>query len=149
MLSAVHRQGVERAQFGRKTMRLAATLWLATAGISAAETAQEFHLCASYVQQSATGQQVNGVWPVFVKLTERGAQSFEAFTEANTGKLARVVVDGREFSRATIRAPIAGGNLQGTFSLQAKAIEWERILAAELPLEPCGVRGEMPKQKGS
>jgi len=149
MLSKVHQQAGVRGPFGKKAMRLVATLWFATAGIAAADTAREFHLCASYVQQSATGEQANGNWPVFVKLTERGARSLEAFAEANTGKLARVVVGGREFSRATIRAPIDGGNLQGTFGSQKVAAVWQQTLASELPVAPCGVNARTPNQKGS
>ncbi|MFN7037819.1 MAG: SecDF P1 head subdomain-containing protein, partial [Bellilinea sp.] len=73
-------------------------------------------------------------WPVSIQLTESGAIRFETFTQANVGSVIRIVIGDREFSRAGIVAPIDSGRLQGTFSSQAAAIAWQRMLAGELPV---------------
>ncbi|WP_273045861.1 hypothetical protein [Marinobacter flavimaris] len=122
-------------------MKWIPVLLLSTPAIAVAETELEFHLCSPYVQKSAVGEQTDlGGWPVFVKLTEIGAASFETFTAANSGRMSRIVVDGREFLRATMWAPISGGSLKGTFSSQEVATAWQRALADKLPASPCGAR---------
>lgn len=121
-------------------MKWIAVLLLSTPAIAVAETGLEFHLCSPYVQKSALGEQTDLGWPVFVKLTEIGATSFETFTAANSGKMTHIVVGDREFSRATMWAPVSGGNLQGTFSSQEVATAWQRALADKLPTAPCGAR---------
>lgn len=121
-------------------MKWIAALLLVTPAIAVAETELEFHLCSPYVQKSAVGEQTGLGWPVFVKLTEIGATSFETFTATNSGRLSRIVVDGGEFSRATIWAPMSGGNLHGTFISQEVASAWQRSLAGKLPAAPCGAR---------
>ncbi|WP_151671604.1 hypothetical protein [Nitrincola schmidtii] len=117
-----------------------AVLLLSTPAIAVAETDLEFHLCSSYVQKSAVGEQTDLGWPVFVKLTEIGAASFDTFTAANSGRLSRIVVGGREFLRATMWVPNSGGSLKGTFSSQEVATAWQRALADKLPATPCGAR---------
>ncbi|XKH00793.1 hypothetical protein LG325_11960 [Marinobacter nauticus] len=119
-------------------MRWSAILVPAFPAIGLAQPEPEFHLCSSYVEESAVGEQSDPGWPVFVKLTEAGATSFDTFTEANTGKVIRIVVGRREFSRATVWVPVSGGNLRGIFSSQEVAADWQRILAGELPAAPCG-----------
>lgn len=120
-------------------MKWAATLLLVTPGTLLAETELDFHLCSAYVQQSAAGTQIENEWPVHVKLTELGATSFERFTDANIGRMSRIIVGGRVFLRATIWAPITSGNLQGKFSSREVANVWQRTFAGELPTSPCGV----------
>lgn len=105
-----------------------------------AEPEVEFHLCSSYVQESALGEQTDRGWPVFIKLTELGAMSVERFAETNGSEMSRIVVDGAEFLRATIWAPILGGNLRGTFSSREVATAWQRTLAGKLPAAPCAAR---------
>ncbi|MDF1615816.1 hypothetical protein [Desulfurivibrio dismutans] len=73
-------------------MKWIAVLLLITPAIAVAETELEFHLCSLYVQKSVVGEQTDLGWPVFVKLTELGATSFEKFTEANSGRMSRIVV---------------------------------------------------------
>ena len=119
-------------------MKWIAILLLVTPGVVVAETELDFHLCSDYVQQSVVGAQTGSGWPVHVKLTKIGATSFERFTEANVGRISRVVVDGRAFSRATIWALIPSGTLHGKFSSQEVAKVWQRTLAGELPAVPCG-----------
>ncbi len=123
-----------------KMMRSIAILALAFPAIGLAETEPEFHLCSPYVEKSEVGGQSDLGWPVFVKLTEAGTASLEAFTEANTGKMARIVVGRREFSRATVWVPVPSGNLRGMFNSQEFATDWQRIFASELPASPCGAR---------
>ncbi|XKH00396.1 hypothetical protein LG325_09820 [Marinobacter nauticus] len=94
-------------------MRSIAILLLAFPAIGLAETEPEFSLCSPYVEKSEVGGLSDLGWPVFVKLTDVGATSLEAFTEANTGKMIRIVVGRREFSRTTMWAPISSGNLRG------------------------------------
>ena len=103
-----------------------------------AETEAEFHLCSSYVQESAVGEQTQRGWPVFIKLTELGATSLDEFAETNYSKMGRVVVSGREFLRATTWASTFDGNIRGTFSSQEVAAAWQRTLADKLPAVPCG-----------
>ena len=121
-------------------MKWIAILLLVTPAVALAKTELEFHLCSSYVQQSAVGEQTDRGWPVFVKLTELGVASFEKFTETNSSRMSRIVVGGREFSRKTIWASTLGRNLQGTFSSQEVATAWQRTLADKLPAAPCGAR---------
>jgi len=146
MPSEMHHQTGEGAPFLHRTMKWAAPLWfaIASAGAAIAETAPTFHLCSSYLQQSAMGERTSSGWPIFVRLTKLGARRFEAFAEANAGAPVRVVVDGREFLRATLQAPMSGGSLQGHFHSQEEAAAWRRTLAGDLPSEPCG----MQEQKG-
>ncbi|WP_155996755.1 hypothetical protein [Thioalkalivibrio sp. ALMg11] len=117
-----------------------AVLLLVTPAIVVAETELEFHLCSPYVQKSMAEEQTDIGWPVFVKLTELGATSFETFTKTNHGRMSHIVVGDREFSRATIWVPIPSGNLHGIFSSQEVATAWQRTLAGELPAAPCGAR---------
>lgn len=145
MTSQLHHQAGERAPFLHMTMKWTAILGFATAGFADAEAAPRFHLCSSYVLQSAMGEGTSSGWPIFVRLTELGARRFEAFAEANAGKPVRVVLDGREFLRATLRAPMPGGSLQGNFNSQDEAAAWQRTLAGDLPQEPCGEN----EQKGN
>lgn len=119
-------------------MKWMAIFFLVTPTIALAETELEFHLCSSYVQESAVGEQMDRGWPVFIKLTELGAASFEKFAETNVGKMSSIVVDGREFLRATIWAPTLGGNSRGIFSSREVAMAWQRTLADKLPAVPCG-----------
>ena len=105
-----------------------------------ADSEVEFHLCSSYVHESAVGEKTDRGWPVFIKLTDLGATSFERFTETNGSEMSRIVVGGREFLRATIWAPTLGGNLRGIFSSREVATEWQRTLAGKLPAAPCGGR---------
>ncbi|WP_435105924.1 hypothetical protein [Arhodomonas sp. AD133] len=121
-------------------MKWIAILLLSAPVMAVAETELEFHLCLPYVKKSAVGEQTDLGWPVFVNLTELGATRFEKFTEANKGRMSRVVVGGREFSRSTIWAPIPGGNLHGVFSSQEVAKKWQRTLEGKLPAAPCGAR---------
>jgi hypothetical protein len=53
------------------------------------------------VEKTVVGEKTDVGWPVFVKLTELGTTNLEAFTDANAGAMIRIVVGGREFSRAT------------------------------------------------
>lgn len=103
-----------------------------------AETEAEFHLCSSYVQESAVGEQTDRGWPVFINLTELGATSLDEFAETNHRKMGRIVVSGREFLRAKIWAATFDGNIRGTFSSQEAAAAWQQILADKLPAVPCG-----------
>ncbi|MFB2765637.1 MULTISPECIES: SecDF P1 head subdomain-containing protein [Marinobacter] len=119
-------------------MKWIAILLLVTPGIVVAETELEFHLCSAYVEQSAVGAQTESGWPVRVKLTQQGATSFERFTEANIGRMSRLVVGDREFFRATMWVPISSGSIYGAFSSQEAAIAWQRTLAGKLPAAPCG-----------
>lgn len=119
-------------------MRWVAVLFLAIPAIVLAEAEPEFYLCSSYVEKSEAGENTDLGWPVSVKLTEVGATGLEAFTEANAGKMVRIVVGRREFSRVTIWEPISSGNLQGAFSSQEVATDWQRTLAGKLPAAPCG-----------
>jgi preprotein translocase subunit SecD len=121
-------------------MKWMAIFLLVTSATALAETELKFHLCPSYVQQSAVGEQTDSGWPVFVKLTELGTTNFEAFTEAYSGRMIRIVVSSREFTRATIWVPIVDGNLHGTFSSQQVAMDWQKTLASRLPAAPCGAR---------
>jgi len=123
-----------------ETMKWIAILVLVFPDIGLAEPEPKFHLCSSYAEKSAVGEQSDLGWPVFVKLTEAGTTNFEAFTEVNTGKMIRVVVGPQEFSRATVWVPVPGGQLRGVFSSQEVAADWQRILASELPAGPCGAR---------
>jgi preprotein translocase subunit SecD len=120
-------------------MKWVAIPLLVNPGAAPAETELDFHLCSAYVQQSAAGAQIENRWPVHVKLTELGATSFERFTDANIGRMSRVIVDGRVFLRVTIWASIPSGTLQGEFSSEAAANAWQRTLAGQLPASPCGV----------
>ena len=121
-------------------MRWIAILLLAFPAIGLAETEPEFYLCSPYVEKSTVGEQTDLGWPVYVNLTEFGTMNLEAFTEANTGKMIRILVGSREFSKATIWVPIPSGNLRGTFSSQEVATDWQRILTGKLPAAPCGAR---------
>ena len=121
-------------------MRWVAVLLLAFPATGLAETEPEFYLCSPYVEISAVGEQTDLGWPVYVKLTEVGTTSLEAFTEANTGKMIRILVDSREFSRATIWPPIPSGNLHGTFSSQEVATDWQQTLTGNC-LQPHAVHG--------
>jgi len=121
-------------------MRWIAILLLAFPAIGLAETEPEFYLCSPYVEKSTVGEQTDLGWPVYVNLTEFGTTNLEAFTEANTGKMIRILVGSREFSKATIWVPIPSGNLRGTFSSQEVATDWQRILTGKLPAAPCGAR---------
>lgn len=115
-----------------------AVLFLAFPAVASAETEQEFYLCSAYVEKYLAGEPTDFGWPVFVKLTGIGTKNFGAFTEANTGKMVRIVVGDREFSRSTIWVPIPSGDLRGTFSSKKVATEWQRTLAGQLPTAPCG-----------
>lgn len=119
-------------------MRWIPMFLLAFPAIGLAETEPEFYLCSPYVEKSTVGDQTAPGWPVYVTLTEVGATSFEAFTEANTDKMIRILVGSREFSRATIRMPIPGGNIHGAFGSREVAADWQRTLTDELPAAPCG-----------
>ena len=122
-------------------MKWMALLFLVTPAIAAAETPREFHLCSPYVEKSAVGEKTGDGWPVFIKLTELGAAGFEKFTEENAGRVSRIVVGDREFSRARSVVPMPSGRLHGTVSSHDVAMAWQRILAGELPAAPCGARG--------
>lgn len=119
-------------------MRWITVLFLAFPGIGMAEAEPEFYLCSPFVEKSVFGEKTDVGWPVFVKLTEVGTTSLAAFTEANAGKMTRIVVGDREFSSATIWTPISSGNLHGTFSSEEVATGWQRTLAGQLPTAPCG-----------
>ena len=115
-----------------------AVLLLAFPAVASAETEQEFNLCSAYVEKAVAGEQTDLGWPVFVKLTGIGTNSLGGFTEAKTGKMIRIVVGDREFSRSTIWVPIPSGELHGTFSSKEVATDWQRTLAGQLPAAPCG-----------
>ncbi|KAA1172887.1 hypothetical protein FWJ25_13845 [Marinobacter salinexigens] len=121
-------------------MRWVVVLFLAIPAIVLAEAEPEFYLCSPYVEQSEVGENTDLGWPVFVKLTEVGTTNLKAFTEANAGKMIRIMVGRREFLRATIWVPISNGNIRAAFSTQEAATDWQRILAGKLPAAPCGVR---------
>lgn len=120
-------------------MKWIVALLLIIPGAVLAETEPDFHLCSAYVHQSVVGTQTENEWLVHVKLTELGATSFERFTDANIGRMARVIVDGRVFLRATIWAPIPSGTFQVKFSSRADTNAWQRTLAGQLQASPCGV----------
>lgn len=120
------------------TMNWVAVLLLVIPALSVAETELDFHLCSTYLQKSVLGEQTEHGWPVFIKLTETGATSFEEFTEAKVGRMSRIVVGSREFLRATIQVPVSSGVLQRSFSSQLVAMAWQRTLESKLPAAPCG-----------
>lgn len=126
----------------RISMITLGVVFVVTATIAAAESAPEFHLCVPYVEKSVVGEPTDRGWPVFIRLTETGAIRFENFTQANVGRAIRVVIGDHEFSRAGIAAPIDNGRVRGTFSSQDAAIAWQRMLAGELPVTPCGGQSE-------
>ena len=115
-----------------------AVLLLAFSAVASADTEQEFYLCSAYVEKSIVREKTDLGWTVFVKLTGIGAKGLGAFTEANTGKMIRIVVGEREFSRSTIWVPIHSGDLHRTFSSKEVATDWQRTLAGQLPAAPCG-----------
>ena len=123
-------------------MKWMALMFLVTAAIAAAESTPEFHLGLPYVESSVVRGQTDRGWLVYIQLTETGAIRLENFTQANVGRVIRVVIGDREFSRAGIAAPIDSGRLQATFSSQDAAIAWQRMLAGELPVTPCGGQSE-------
>lgn len=127
-------------------MKWIATLLLIISSIAVANTELDFHLCSAYVQNSALGVQSNSGWPVYVKLSEAGAKSFERFTEANIGRISRIIVGGRVFLRATTWASVPSGNLQGEFSSQEIAKAWHRTLSQNLPSAPCGAEAAQKDQ---
>ncbi|WP_420796966.1 SecDF P1 head subdomain-containing protein [Ectothiorhodospira variabilis] len=86
-----------------------------------------------------SGNRQDRGWRVCIQLTESGAIRLENFTQANVGSVIRIVIGDREFSRAGIAAPIDSGKLQGTFGSQTAALVWQRMLAGEFPVTPCGV----------
>lgn len=121
--------------------RVFAALFVGLSGLANAEAEPVFDLCAPYVEKSAVGEPAaRGGWPVYVKLTEAGAESFEAFTAANIGRTSRIEVDGRQFTRATMWVPIDNGRLRGLFVSREEARAWQGILEEDLPPGPCGVR---------
>ncbi|WP_141737065.1 hypothetical protein [Marinobacter sp. X15-166B] len=115
-----------------------AVLLLTFPAAASAETEQAFYLCSAYVEKSVVGEQTDHGWPVFVKLTGIGTKSLGVLTEANIGKTVRIVVGDREFSRSRIWVPIPSGDLHGTFSSKEVATDWQRTLAGQLPVAPCG-----------
>ena len=115
-------------------MRWTSILLLAFPAIGLAEPEPEFHLCSSYVEKSAVGEQSDLGWPVSVKLTEVGATSFDIFTEVNTGKTIRVVVGRREFSKATVW----GGCSRWTFTWDIQLPGSCYGLAANFNRRPAG-----------
>jgi preprotein translocase subunit SecD len=119
-------------------MRWIVVLFLGFPGIGLAETEPKFYLCSQFLEKSVIGEKTDFGWPVFVKLTEVGTTSLAAFTEANPGKMTRIVVGDRKFLRTTISTPITSGNLHGTFSSEEVATDWQRTLAGQLPTAPCG-----------
>lgn len=121
-------------------MKRIALLSLLVSSIATAADEPTFHLCSDYVQRSEVGEQSDNGWPVFIKLTEHGADSFEKFTEANAGSTVRILVGDREFTRATMWAPISGGRLRSLFPSAAVAREWQQVLEEDLPAAPCGAQ---------
>lgn len=119
-------------------MKWVAILLLVIPGLVFAGAEPAFHLCSPYVEQAAVGSQIENGWPVHVKLTKVGATSFERFTEANIGRVGRLVVGDREFLRATILGPISGGDLHRVFASQEIATAWQQTLVGKLPASPCG-----------
>lgn len=107
---------------------------LSTAAVADAES--EFWLCSDYVIETDLGEKAGG-WPVVVKLTEQGAASFAQFSEANLGKMIRIVINGRQFARFTIRVH-GGHSLQAEFNSRSEAELWQRTFIEELPETPCG-----------
>ncbi len=119
-------------------MRWIAVLFLAFPGIGLAQAESEFYVCSPFFERSVVGEKTDLGWPVFVRLTEVGTTSLAAFTEANAGKMTRIIVGDREFLRAAIWAPITSGSLRGMFSSEEVANDWQRTLAGQLPVAPCG-----------
>lgn len=96
----------------------------------------EFWLCSGDVLETDLGEKAGG-WPVFVKLTEQGAASFAQFSEANIGKMVRIVLADRQFARFTIWVK-SGGTLRAEFNSRSAAEAWQQTLLEELPETPCG-----------
>lgn len=119
-------------------MNWIAILLLVIPGLVFAGAEPAFHLCSAYVQRAAVGSQTENGRPVHVKLTKVGAASFERFTEANIGRVGRLMVGDREFLRATILGPIFGGDLHRVFGSQEIATAWQQTLVGKLPASPCG-----------
>ena len=119
-------------------VRSVVVLFLAIPATVLAEAEPDFYLCSPYVERAEVGGNTDIGWPVFVNLTEVGTTSLEAFTEEKAGKMIRIVVGRREFSRATIWMPSSSGNIQGVFGSQEVATDWQRTLARKLPAAPCG-----------
>lgn len=114
--------------------------------LAAAEEPQkkplQFHLCSTFVEQASLGEPNSFGWPVFVKLTPAGSQSFETLTQHHIGKKVEILAGGQTlfrapFSRPTISAAVSSGVLQQTFSSQKIAHSWLPMLE-RLPISPCG-----------
>lgn len=106
---------------------------LSTAAVADAES--EFWLCSDYVIETDLGEKAGG-WPVVVKLTEQGAASFAQFSEANLGKMIRIVINGRQFARFTLRVQ-GCSTVQAGFDSRSEAEAWQQTLLEELPETPC------------
>lgn len=117
-------------------------LWLVVPSMLAAEGEATFRLCPPDVQQTMIEAQKDHRWSVYVQLTTQGAQRFEAFTQANLGKIGRVVVGDRVFFRARIQVPVSSGTLQATFTTRKRAQAWQRMLTENQPGAPCGMNNE-------
>lgn len=100
-----------------------------------ADAEAEFWLCSCYVLKTDLGEKAGG-WPVVVKLTEQGAASFTKFSEANLGKMIRIVINGRQFARFTLRVQ-GVGTVQAEFDSRSEAEAWQQTLLEELPETPC------------
>ncbi|WP_417531310.1 SecDF P1 head subdomain-containing protein [Marinobacter lipolyticus] len=122
-------------------MRWLTFLLLAASVYATAGTEPEFHLCSPYVEKAMVGEQSStGSWPVVVKLSNRGTASFEAFSEANIGRMVHIVAGDRQFARATVSAVVTTGHLRGEYSSEQDASAWQKILTEELLKAPCGVK---------
>lgn len=138
LASPLSRARIGSPRYGTVKMKWIAILLLATPATALAEAERAFHLCSTYVQEAVVGEQTDRGWPVFVKLTDQGATSFEAFTAAHPGQMGRIVVGDRVFLRATMAASISSGRVRGTFSSRDDALAWQRTLTEQLPAAPCG-----------
>ncbi|SEF67287.1 hypothetical protein [Marinobacterium lutimaris] len=114
--------------------------------LAAAEEPQkkplQFHLCPAFVEQVSMGEPNSFGWPVFVKLTPAGSQSFETLTQHHIGKKVEILAGGQTFFRATflrvtISAAVSSGVLQQAFSSQEIAHSW-LLMLERLPMTPCG-----------
>ncbi|MGF2736273.1 hypothetical protein [Marinobacter sp. DUT-1] len=115
-------------------------LCLCLSSLASAESEPVFALCAPYVEKSLVGEPAaQGGWPVYIGLTEAGAESFQAFTRENAGKTIRIEAGARQFARFTIWMPLDSRRLGGHFVSREEALAWQRILEDDLPSGPCGV----------
>lgn len=100
--------------------------------------AQDFHLCAPFVDKAVLGAPSARRWPVFVQLIGTGTKALGRVSHEQLHSVLTLRVGGDVFTRSVVQTRIRSGTVRGQFLTRQQAEAWRTRINHQLPSEPCG-----------